>query len=1155
MEAKKIIVDIEINSEDIKKSTDAMGNAAKEAAVLTAKLNELKTEQQANAKAAKAGAISATELASRQAGLKLKMTETSKALAASNKDYANNKIVVDAAKGSNEQLRARLALQTKAYNGLSKAQRENTKGGKQMEANIKALTDKLKANEKAVGDNRRNVGNYGDALKGAVNSLKNFASALGITAGIAALSQVLKGAVKIAKDFEQGNANLASVLGKTSSEITNLTDDAKRLGAATSFSATQVSQLQTEFAKLGFNEQEILNATEATLNLAAATGSELGEAAAIAGATLGGFGLDAAETARVTDVMAKSFSTSALDLEKFKESMKGAAPAAKAVGVSVEKTTALLGTLANAGISGSKAGNNLKTSFINLNAAGLTLEQGLEKVANSEDKLGTAAELVGKNAAASFLVLADGVGVTKELEQGLNDAGGAAQKMADEQLNTLEGKTKILNSAWEGLILSLLSGDGVFSNLSKGLVEMATGLLSVLTPAEELESTWYAQRDAVNDLESSLTPLLDRYDELATQTELTKDEQEELDSIILKVSDDVPKAITAFDEYGKAMDISTDAARGLIQQQKDLLALDNAKAIEEQQDAIQGLNRDLKQLNLTYILQDNTLKRVRINQKSGIKSIEDATSSEIRAFQKESEEIKKGLEVRTAKIAKLKGEQTELEKLAEAEAKSAIEKVEIIKEVADIEVKTEEELAAELAKIWRGKRKMIDEAAEADKNNAIATIENAEERAEKIAFIEREALFQKLRSIEDETAARTAAADMIGAVDEVKYAKQLAERAKYEAELAEIDRAARAEEFTSKIEALALDEKLDNEAAELSIDNERDLTQRKGVIALGYLTQKLELMRALAEADDLLTENEIKNLQLVENKIKRIQEGLDNPESKTLGQSIGLGDEDLSKIQEGLELATQAIQTIQMVVDANAEIRLNEIDERNNAEIRAIESSTLSEEKKDAKIKAINKKAAQEKYAIELQQFKTAKALAIIMAIVNTATAVMAQLSNPVPFTGFVLAALAAVTGAVQIGVIASQKPPPPPKFAKGGVLKGASHAEGGIQMYGNGQHYGEAEGGEIVLTKGVNANPRLRAEASRLNVLGGGNPLGASNYMADGGIVSPTFAARQSARGTSMSKQDFADVIADMPSPSVQVSEINRVQGQVVRVSETSDL
>ena len=60
---------------------------------------------------------------------------------------------------------------------------------------------------------------------------------------------------------------------------------------------------------------------------------------------------------------------------------------------------------------------------------------------------------------------------------------------------------------------------------------------------------------------------------------------------------------------------------------------------------------------------------------------------------------------------------------------------------------------------------------------------------------------------------------------------------------------------------------------------------------------------------------------------------------------------------------------------------------------------------------------------------------------------------------------------------------------------------------------------------------------------------------MADGGIVSPTFAARQSARGTSMSKQDFADVISDMPSPNVQVSEINRVQGQVARVSETSDL
>jgi chromosome segregation ATPase len=99
------------------------------------------------------------------------MTETSKALSQSNKEYANNKTVVDAATGSNEQLRARLSLLTKEYNGLSKEQRENSASGKQMQATIKTLSDKLKENEKAVGDNRRNVGNYEEAIKKALGSV------------------------------------------------------------------------------------------------------------------------------------------------------------------------------------------------------------------------------------------------------------------------------------------------------------------------------------------------------------------------------------------------------------------------------------------------------------------------------------------------------------------------------------------------------------------------------------------------------------------------------------------------------------------------------------------------------------------------------------------------------------------------------------------------------------------------------------------------------------------------------------------------------------------------------------------------------------------------------------------------------------------------
>lgn len=354
----------------------------------------------------------------------------------------------------------------------------NSKATRKLAKEYDLLRNKVFKAEKVAGQFQRNVGNYPKVIGGATNALRSMGLAVG---GLA----IIKNIVGIFSEFEQESANLASVLGKTSSQITRLTEDAKRLGAITSFTAKEVIQLQTEFAKLGFNETEILNATEATLQLAAATGTELSESAAVAGATLGGFGLSAKSTQRVVDVMAKSFSSSALDMEKFKESMKNAAPAAKAVGLSVEKTTALLGTLASAGITGSKAGNNLKTGFIKLNEKGLELDEALEKIANSSDKLGTAVELVGINSANAFTVLAAGRKSTDELTTGLENAGGAAKRMADTQLNTLSGKMKLLTSAWEGFILSLESGDGILAQVIGTAIELFTELFTLLSGGEK----------------------------------------------------------------------------------------------------------------------------------------------------------------------------------------------------------------------------------------------------------------------------------------------------------------------------------------------------------------------------------------------------------------------------------------------------------------------------------------------------------------------------------------------------------------------------------------------------------------------------------------------------------------------------------------------
>jgi hypothetical protein len=445
--------------------------------------------------------------------LQLAETKEAKAVAATRIELARKKKAVKqeilAEKGlvsEYQKQSATLNNLRKKYKDLILVQGKETRATRKLRREITTLDKRLKKVDAATGQFQRSVGNYGKAFGKVSGVLRSFGLAVG---GLA----IVRNITKIFTGFEQGSANLASVLGKTRKEITALTDDAKRLGGITSFTAKEVLQLQTEFAKLGFKEQEILDATEATLSLAAATGTELSEAAAVAGATLGGFGLNADETQRVVDVMAKSFSTSALDMEKFKESMKGAAPAARAIGLSVEKTTALLGTLASAGISGSKAGNNLKTSFINLNKAGLTLEEGLEKVANSEDKLGTASKLVGKNAAASFLVLAEGVETTEELENGLNNAGGAAETMANEQLDTLTGRTKLLTSAWEGFILSLEDGEGIFAQVANTVVEGITNMLNNMAnlgkSEKQLREDLKRTREEIGS-KSGLT-IIDRY--------------------------------------------------------------------------------------------------------------------------------------------------------------------------------------------------------------------------------------------------------------------------------------------------------------------------------------------------------------------------------------------------------------------------------------------------------------------------------------------------------------------------------------------------------------------------------------------------------------------------------------------------------------------
>ena len=274
---------------------------------------------------------------------------------------------------------------------------------------------------------------------------KNFA--LGMKAVAALAAAAFAAMIKVTADFEKALSKLEAISGANEKQMTKLEKKSRELGKTTAYTATQVVGLQVELAKLGFNTNEILNASGGILDLAAGLGVQLSDAATLAGSTIRAFGLNTEDTGRVVDVLAKSASSSALDFSKLTESLKLAAPIAKLYNYTIEDTVSLLGTLANAGIHGSQAGTALRQIFLELDKKGISLSSALAQVNASANPASTALRLVGKRAAGALAIIAQNGGVVKQLEKDLYGAAGAANEMRLKMEDNLKGDSLKLTSA------------------------------------------------------------------------------------------------------------------------------------------------------------------------------------------------------------------------------------------------------------------------------------------------------------------------------------------------------------------------------------------------------------------------------------------------------------------------------------------------------------------------------------------------------------------------------------------------------------------------------------------------------------------------------------------------------------------------------------
>lgn len=309
-------------------------------------------------------------------------------------------------------------------------------------------------------------------VNAARNPLTQAGAALGVSVG-------LGDTVNTYKSFESMMSQVQAISGATGAELDALTAKAQEMGSTTKFTATESAQAFNYMAMAGWKSQDMINGIGGIMNLAAASGEDLGSTSDIVTDALTAFGLKAGDAGHFADVLAKASANANTNVGMLGESFKYVAPVAGAMNYSVEDTSLALGLMANASIKGSMAGTALKTSLANMASPTDSMAAAMDKynisltksdgsmkslgevITNLRSSLGglseteqtaAASTIFGKEAMAGILAI---INASEEdynkLSTAIYNADGAAQDMSDTMLDNLEGSMTLMQSVVEGV--------------------------------------------------------------------------------------------------------------------------------------------------------------------------------------------------------------------------------------------------------------------------------------------------------------------------------------------------------------------------------------------------------------------------------------------------------------------------------------------------------------------------------------------------------------------------------------------------------------------------------------------------------------------------------------------------------------------------------
>lgn len=277
-----------------------------------------------------------------------------------------------------KEAKERLDIEKKALEELSKQDGfdANSKQARDLKTQIDLDTAALKQAEKQLKDFGsagsqymqavgKSVAEVGEKIKDVGSKISSVGQELTTKVSVP-IATALGSAVKITADFDSEMSKVKAISGATGEEFDTLRDKARELGAATKYSATEVGQGFEYMGMAGWKTKDMLEGIDGVLNLAAASGEELGTVSDIVTDALTAFGMQANEAARFSDILASAATNANTNVSMMGESFKYVAPVAGSLGYSAEDVAVALGLMANSGIKADMAGTSLRNMFMRM---------------------------------------------------------------------------------------------------------------------------------------------------------------------------------------------------------------------------------------------------------------------------------------------------------------------------------------------------------------------------------------------------------------------------------------------------------------------------------------------------------------------------------------------------------------------------------------------------------------------------------------------------------------------------------------------------------------------------------------------------------------------------------------------------------------------